>query len=71
MPTERSGGGCRWSARSRTAPQAAEIRNRRSRDKAAPLERDAARKHIEIVSALSQEKSVLEKKIDELRMFRS
>lgn len=54
-----------------TAPQAAEIRNQRSRDKAAPLERDAARKHIEIVSALSQEKSVLEKKIDELRTFRS
>jgi hypothetical protein len=33
------------------------------------LERDAARKHTEILGALSQEKNTLEKKIDELRTF--
>jgi hypothetical protein len=37
---------------------------------AGSLERDAARKHIEIVCALSQVESVL-KKIDELRTFRA
>ena len=33
------------------------------------LERDAARRHTEIISAFSQEKSALEKKIDELRVL--
>ncbi|MFZ0120243.1 MAG: DivIVA domain-containing protein [Pseudonocardiaceae bacterium] len=47
----------------------AETRDRQSRDKVASLERDAARKHTEIIAALSQEKSTLEKKIDELRTF--
>lgn len=33
------------------------------------MERDAARKHTEIIAALSQEKTTLEKTIDELRTF--
>jgi hypothetical protein len=33
------------------------------------LKRDAARKHTEIIAALSQEKTTLEKTIDELRTF--
>jgi cell division septum initiation protein DivIVA len=40
-----------------------------ARDNAASLEHQAARKHIEIIAALSQEKSILENKIDELRTF--
>ncbi|MGH3782040.1 MAG: DivIVA-like cell division protein Wag31 [Pseudonocardiaceae bacterium] len=45
----------------------AEAVERQSREKAASLERDAGHRHSEIISALSQEKSTLEKKIDELR----
>jgi DivIVA domain-containing protein len=47
----------------------AETLDRQSREEAASLERDAAHKHTEILAALSQEKSTLEKKIDELRAF--
>jgi hypothetical protein len=47
----------------------AETLDRQSREKAASLERDAQRKHAEILSAINQEKSALEKKIDELRTF--
>jgi DivIVA domain-containing protein len=47
----------------------AETLERQSRDKAVSLERDAAAKHTEIITALSQEKDILEKKIDELRSF--
>jgi DivIVA domain-containing protein len=47
----------------------AETLERQSRDRAASLERDAVAKHTEIIAGLSQEKSVLEKKIDELRTF--
>ena len=46
-----------------------ETLDRQSREKAVSLERDAARQHTEIIAALSQEKSSLEKKIDELRTF--
>jgi cell division septum initiation protein DivIVA len=45
----------------------AETLDRQSREKAASLEREVARKHTEVIAALSQEKSTLEKKIDELR----
>jgi DivIVA domain-containing protein len=47
----------------------AEAVERQSREKAASLERDAAGRHTEIISALSQEKSALEKNIDELRAW--
>jgi DivIVA domain-containing protein len=47
----------------------AETLDRQSREKAASLERDAARKHTEIIGSISREKSILEKKIDELRTF--
>jgi DivIVA domain-containing protein len=47
----------------------AEILDRQSREKAVSLERDTARKHAEIIAALSQEQSTLEKKIEDLRMF--
>lgn len=47
----------------------AETVERQFREKVASLERDAVRKHTEIVAALSQEKSTLEKKIDKLRTF--
>jgi DivIVA domain-containing protein len=47
----------------------AEALERQSRDKAASLERDAAATHTEIITALSQEKDILEKKIDELHTF--
>jgi len=47
----------------------AETLERQSRQKAASLERDAAAKHAEIIAALSQEKGILENKIDELRTF--
>ncbi len=45
----------------------AEALDRRSQEKAASLERDAAQKYSEIIGSISQEKSVLEKKLDELR----
>jgi DivIVA domain-containing protein len=47
----------------------AEDLERQSQDKAAALERDAARKHAEIIGSISQEKIVLEKRVDELRTF--
>jgi vacuolar-type H+-ATPase subunit E/Vma4 len=47
----------------------AETRDRQSREKAASLELGAARKHAEVIGSLSQEKSTLEKKLDELRTF--
>lgn len=47
----------------------ADILERQSREKAASLERDAARQHTEIIGSISQEKSILEKKIDDLRAF--
>jgi DivIVA domain-containing protein len=47
----------------------AETLNRESRDKAASLQHDAARKHTEIIGSINQEKSTLEKKINELRTF--
>jgi DivIVA domain-containing protein len=47
----------------------AETLDRQSREKAASLERDAARQHTEIIGSISQEKSILEKKIDDLRTF--
>ena len=47
----------------------AETLERQSRDKAVSLERDAAAKHTEIIAGLCQEKSVLEKEIDDLRTF--
>ncbi len=47
----------------------AETLERQSRHKAASLERDAAAKHTEIIAGLSQDKAILENKIDELRTF--
>jgi DivIVA domain-containing protein len=47
----------------------AETLERQSREKAASLERDAARQHAEIIGSISQEKSILEKKIADLRAF--
>jgi DivIVA domain-containing protein len=47
----------------------AETLDRQCREKAASLERDAARKHTETITALSQETSIVEKRIDELRTF--
>ncbi len=47
----------------------AETLERQSQQKAASLERDAAAKHTEIIAGLSQEKAILENKIDELRTF--
>ena len=47
----------------------AETLQRQSRDKAVSLERDATAKHTELIAALSQEKGILEKEIDELRTF--
>jgi DivIVA domain-containing protein len=47
----------------------AETLDRQSREKAVSLEREVARKHTEIIAALNQDKSTLEKKIDELRTF--
>jgi DivIVA domain-containing protein len=46
----------------------AESLERASREKAASLEREATRQHTEIITALNQDKSILEK-IDELRTF--
>ncbi|MGH3787433.1 MAG: DivIVA-like cell division protein Wag31 [Pseudonocardiaceae bacterium] len=51
------------------ARTSAETVERQFREKVASLEHDAVRKHTEIVAALSQEKSTLEKKIDKLRTF--
>jgi hypothetical protein len=39
------------------------------REKLKSLEQDATRKHTDILGALSQEKCLLEKNIDELRAF--
>lgn len=47
----------------------AETLERQSREKAASLRRDAARKHAEIIGSISQEKTVLDKNVDELRTF--
>ncbi|HEX8933215.1 MAG TPA: DivIVA domain-containing protein [Pseudonocardiaceae bacterium] len=47
----------------------AETLDRKSREKAASLERDAARRYTESIAVLSQEKSMLEKKIEDLRVF--
>jgi hypothetical protein len=47
----------------------AETIDRRSQDKAASLQREAARTHTEILGSINQEKTTLEKKIDELRTF--
>ncbi len=47
----------------------AETLERQAREKAASLERDSTRKHAEILGSINQEKSALEKKIDELRTF--
>jgi vacuolar-type H+-ATPase subunit H len=47
----------------------AESLERASREKAASLEREATRQHTEIITALNQDKSILEKKIGELRTF--
>jgi DivIVA domain-containing protein len=47
----------------------ADTRHRQSREKAVCLETDAAREQAEIVAALSLQKRVLEKEIEELRGF--
>ena len=47
----------------------AEALERVSREKAGSLEREATRQHTEIITALNQDKSILEKKINELRAF--
>jgi cell division septum initiation protein DivIVA len=47
----------------------AETLDRQSREKTASLQREAARQHTEIIAALSEEKSTLEKKIEDLRTF--
>lgn len=47
----------------------AETLERQSRDKAATLVGDAERKQAEIIGSITRDKSVLEKKIDELRTF--
>jgi DivIVA domain-containing protein len=47
----------------------AETLERQSRDKAASLVGDAERKQSEIIGTIQRDKSVLEKKIDELRTF--
>jgi DivIVA domain-containing protein len=47
----------------------AETLDQQAQDKAAALERQAMRQHAEILGALRQQKSVLEKKIDQLRTF--
>jgi DivIVA domain-containing protein len=45
----------------------AEALDRQSQEKAATLERDATQRHSQIIGSISHEKSVLEKKVDELR----
>lgn len=47
----------------------AETLDRQAREKAASREREATRQHTEILTALNQGKSILEKKINELRAF--
>jgi DivIVA domain-containing protein len=47
----------------------AETLDRQSRDRVASLEREAARQHTEVLGSINQEKTILEKKIDELRTF--
>ncbi|MGH3978858.1 MAG: DivIVA-like cell division protein Wag31 [Pseudonocardiaceae bacterium] len=47
----------------------AETLERQAREKASSLERDAQRKHTDAIGAINQEKSGLEKRIDELRTF--
>lgn len=47
----------------------AETLERQSRDKAATLVGDAERKQAEIIGSITRDKTVLEKKIDELRTF--
>jgi DivIVA domain-containing protein len=47
----------------------AETLERQSREKAATLVGDAERKQTEVIGAIQRDKSVLEKKIDELRTF--
>lgn len=47
----------------------AETLEREARDKATELEQDAQRKHAEEIGKVNQEKSALEKRIDELRTF--
>ncbi|MGI8799294.1 MAG: DivIVA-like cell division protein Wag31 [Pseudonocardia sp.] len=47
----------------------AETLDRQSREKASTLEREMQRKHNEIVGTIQRDKSVLEKKVDELRTF--
>jgi DivIVA domain-containing protein len=47
----------------------AETLERQARDKASTLERDAQRKHNETITLIEQQKTGLEKKIDELRTF--
>jgi vacuolar-type H+-ATPase subunit H len=47
----------------------AEALERASREKAASLEREATRQHTEIITAFNQDKSILEKKINELHTF--
>ena len=47
----------------------ADTLERQSRDKAATLVGDAERKQAEIIGTITRDKSVLEKKIDELRTF--
>lgn len=47
----------------------AETLERQAREKASSLEREAQRKHTETMSQINQEKSGLEKRIDELRTF--
>jgi DivIVA domain-containing protein len=47
----------------------AETLERQSREKTAALEHEAARKHTETLSAITQEKNILEKKINELHIF--
>jgi DivIVA domain-containing protein len=46
-----------------------ETLERSARDKATTLEREAQRQHAEVLGQVQAEKSVLEKKIDELRTF--
>jgi vacuolar-type H+-ATPase subunit H len=47
----------------------AETLDRQSREKATSRKHDAARKHADIMGSISQEKSVLDKQVDELRAF--
>ncbi len=47
----------------------ADTLERQSREKAASLQRDATRQHTEIIGSISQEKTILEKKIEDLRTF--